>query len=93
MIQGTLDAVKRRFHGLRFAYHQVFDTRSPHTVRVLQDLARFCRAHESTFHPDPRVHAALEGRREVWLKIQQNLQLDMEEIYQLHKIKEIKQGE
>lgn len=31
----------------------------------------------------------LEGRREVWLRIQEYLQLDSEEIYSLHKIKEI----
>lgn len=42
---------------------------------ALIDLAEFCRANESCFHQDPRVHAALEGRREVWLRIQEHLHL------------------
>lgn len=49
---------------------------------VLEDLAKFCRASESTFHPDPRVHAVLEGRREVWLRIRDHLDLDNENLWQ-----------
>ena len=33
-------------------------------------LMKFCRANETCFHPDPRLHAVAEGRREVWLLIQ-----------------------
>lgn len=47
---------------------------------VLEDLARFCRAGETTFHPDPRVHALMEGRREVWLRIKEHLDLDLEDL-------------
>lgn len=50
--------------------------------RVLQDLAKFCRANESTFLPDSRAHAVLEGRREVWLRIQNHLNLSTEELWQ-----------
>lgn len=39
--------------------------------QILYDMAHFCRAYESAFHADPRVHAALEGRREVWLKLRE----------------------
>lgn len=42
---------------------------------ALIDLAEFCRANESCFHTDPRAHAALEGRREVWLRIQEHIHL------------------
>jgi hypothetical protein len=42
---------------------------------ALIDLAEFCRANESCFHADPRMHAVLEGRREVWLRIQEHLHL------------------
>jgi len=52
--------------------------------RVLADLARFCRAHKSTMHADPRAHAVMEGRREVWLRIQQHLQLDDESLWKLY---------
>lgn len=57
---------------------------SPEGQRVLQDLARFCRANETCFNPDPRIHAVAEGRREVWLRIQQHLNLSSEDLYTLY---------
>lgn len=51
---------------------------------VLEDLARFCRANETCWDPDPRVHAALEGRREVWLRIQTTLGLTPEQLFALY---------
>lgn len=72
----------------RNAYCAVFLTQdervAPRAQEVLEDLARFCRANESCFHKDPRAHAALEGRREVWLRIQQNLQLSDEQLAQIY---------
>lgn len=88
MIKKKESEYKRDLHGSIFAYNKVFDRQNVFTDTVLKDLARFCRAHTSTFDKDPRLHAMLEGRREVWLRIQQYLELDMEEIYSLHKIKE-----
>jgi len=61
------------------AYTQTFA--SPVAKVVLSDLAYFCRAAESTFDPDPRVHALLEGRREVWLRIVQHLNLTNEQLF------------
>ncbi len=89
MIKEKISDFRRKLHGISFAYNRVFDKQSVHTKDVLKDLAKFCRAHTTTYHPDPRIHAVLEGRREVWLKIQEHLQLSMEEIYRLHAIKEI----
>lgn len=54
-----------------------------HGDAVLEDLARFCRANESCFHPDQRVHAVMEGRREVWLRIRQHLDLTEAELFAL----------
>lgn len=64
------------------AYHGVFIT--PSGDKVLEDLAKFCRAHESTFHADERMSAVLEGRREVWLRIQHHLQLSDVDIWKLY---------
>ena len=50
----------------------------------LRDMARFCRAHASTAHADPAVAARLDGRREVWLRIQHHLQLDDEQLWRLY---------
>lgn len=52
--------------------------------RVLEDLAKFCKANESCFHPDERVAALMEGRREVWLRIQHHLNLSDEQLYKLY---------
>jgi hypothetical protein len=64
---GRQDAYKRLFKG-------------PIAAKVLADLAWFCRAEQSTFHADPRAHALLEGRREVWLRIQEHLNLDTDDL-------------
>lgn len=58
--------------------------RSPPGQVVLKDLARFCRAHKSTFHVDPRAHAMMEGRREVWLRIAQHMNMTPDELWALH---------
>lgn len=65
----------------RTAYVKTFI--SPMGEEVLRDLAKFCRAHQSTFHPDERAHAVAEGRREVWLRIQQHLRLTDDELWAL----------
>lgn len=62
-------------------YIRTFNT--PHGEKVMADLAKFCRANESTFHPDPRVHAALEGRREVFLRIRAHMDLADRELWAL----------
>ncbi len=64
------------------AYVNYFE--SPGGKVLLGDLMDFCRANESTFHPDPRVSANLDGRREVWLRIQQHLQLDVTSLLKLY---------
>lgn len=65
------------------AYRSVFRPEGPHTRRVLADLALFCRANEPTFHKDARVEGILQGRREVWLRIQQHLNLSDGELWAL----------
>lgn len=66
----------------RTAYIKTFE--SPFADEVLADLGRFCRSEASTFHADARIHAVLEGRREVWLRISQHLKLSDEELYALY---------
>ena len=93
MIKDTVEKVRGLFKSRVIAYRGVFDKDNVYTLRVLRDLAKFCRAHESTYHKDPRVHAVLEGRREVFLRIQEHLQLTPDELLELHKIKEIMKGD
>jgi len=51
---------------------------------VLRDLAKFCRAHSTTFHPDERMSAILQGRHEVYLRIAQHLKLTEDQIWTLY---------
>lgn len=66
------------------AYQQTFT--GVFAERVLADLAKFCKANDTAFHPDARVHAVLEGRREVWLRLQKQLNLTQDQLLKLYKI-------
>lgn len=74
----VIDALK----GRKRNYQLTFET--PAGQAVLIDLARFCRATETCFHPDARLHAVAEGRREVWLRIQQHLNLNSQQLFTLY---------
>lgn len=81
------DAAIRAYEFLRgrkLSYQRTFDLTDRDVEAVLADLAKFCRANESTYNLDPRMHALLEGRREVWLRITQHLNLTSEQLYQLY---------
>ena len=84
LFQDLIDKTKDYLATRKHAYLRTFDSENVLATRVLQDLAKFCRAHETTFHPDPRLHAALEGRREVWLRITNHLNLSQEELWKLY---------
>lgn len=79
LVERTMNFVRRRSR----AYNTVFKNSRGGGI-VLEDLAKFCRANESTFHADARMHAVLEGRREVWLRIQQHLNLTPNELFALY---------
>jgi len=66
----------------RGAYQKIF--LNPVGQEVLADLARFCRAHTSSMSPDPYMTAMLEGRREVFLRIQHQLNLTNEDLWKLY---------
>lgn len=77
-----LDTARNFLGRRRTAYVKTF--LGPFGQEVLIDLAKFCRASESTFHTDARAHAVAEGRREVWLRIQRHLQLTDEQLWALY---------
>lgn len=76
--QRTLDFLRLR----KRAYQTAFA--DPKNNEVLKDLAKFCRANSSEFHPDPRLHALASGRREVWLRIQNHLNLQPDELHDIY---------
>lgn len=77
--QAAFDIIRRRRHG----YLNTFNKEDRFAREVLADLARFCRAADTTHHPDPTLAATLNGRREVWLRIQNHLNLTEPELYEL----------
>lgn len=68
----------------RYAYLKTFDPNGVQSGAVLKDLARFCRAHESTHEADARDSLIFEGRRQVWLRIEHHLQLTPEQLWELY---------
>lgn len=68
--------------GRKRDYQTVFG--SPVGQRILTDLAVFCRATETCFDPDERLHAVAEGRREVFLRIANHLNLSTEQLYAIY---------
>lgn len=77
----NLDRAKLFLSGRRRAYRVIFD--GPTGKEVLADLAKFCRANASTYHTDDKRSNMLEGRREVFLRIQQHLNLTDQELWDL----------
>lgn len=69
------------------AYKRLFAD-SPDQQQIIADLAQFCRGNVSTFHADARIHALMEGRREVYLRIMQHLDLDLESLWAIYGAKE-----
>jgi hypothetical protein len=81
-----IDRIKDALRHRSQAYRNVFI--SPPGEIVLQDLAKFCRAHETTEHPThPERTHRLNGRREVWLHIQNELRLTDEQLWALYRPK------
>ncbi len=66
---------------LQRAYNMVF--RSPDGKIVLADLIAHCFGRRTTFDPNGQTHAFNEGRRDVLLRIEQFMELSLEEIYAL----------
>lgn len=72
----------------QLAYSQTFAEDNQAAQRVLRDLAKFCRAHKSTFDPDPRIAAMLDGRREVFLRILKYTQLSTTDLFKTQGVPE-----
>lgn len=82
MTTELLEKARQFLFARQYNYQRTF--RSPPGEAVLRDLAKFCRAHTTTFHQDDRAHALAEGRREVWLRIAQHLHLTPEDLWSVY---------
>ena len=80
----VINELKEFLSGRSGAYRRVFNQESVDVKIVEADLAKFCRAFDSTGDPDPYLAARLDGRREVWLRIQEHLNLTTDELYTIY---------
>lgn len=81
MSESIFERAVRLVSGRQRAYQTTFSTREG--KEILADLAKFCRAGKTVFDTDARVTALLQGRQEVFLRIQQHLDLPFNDLYQL----------
>ena len=86
-----LEQARAFLRGRAGAYRRVLGNPQNRDVEtVLVDLARFCRAHASTAAIgrdgkfDPLMAARLDGRREVWLRLEHHLRLDTDTLWLLY---------
>jgi hypothetical protein len=89
-MEKLLQKIRRR----RYAYRRLFlgeDGLNADGEIVLADLAKFCRATNSTAvvspvsqRVDPIAMAMAEGRREVWLRIAAHLHIDERTVFNLN---------
>ncbi len=84
MTSPIIERIKIFLAARSHAYRAVFSPENVYTKKVLKDLAKFCRADKSAFHADPRIHAMLEGRREVFLRLTQHLNLSPDELAEIY---------
>lgn len=74
------------FLGLRKrSYESVFGEAGAAGSEAMKDLARFCFAFETCSSPDLNLTLLKSARRDVWLRIQQHLHLQPEELAALYK--------
>lgn len=81
LVERALEFLRTR----KNSYLLTFELKQPANIAVLEDLSKFCRANETCAVPGDRDKSLiLEGRREVWLRIQQHLQLTPEQLFALY---------
>lgn len=87
-IRRALVAFQQRFKLARSrAYRRVFAREGGRFDRsaeiVLADLRDYCRANAAAWDRDARISDRLAGRRDVWLRISEHLNLTDDEILKL----------
>ena len=77
-----LDRARQFLATRRSAYQQTF--RGPLSDIVLKDLAGYCAANFTTFRNTDRESVLAEGRRQVWLRIANHLNLSEDALWNIY---------
>jgi len=86
-----LDMARNLLRARKEAYTRVFiaGNATPGDCQiVMEDLRRFCRSKKSTFHPNVQMAARLDGRREVTLRIDEYIELSVDELLAMKFVQE-----
>ena len=67
-VQASKTELIDKFRQLKAAYQMTFS--GAHGELVLSDLTKFCHVYSCCFDADARIHAFNEGKRYVYLRIQ-----------------------
>lgn len=78
LYQRTLDFLRLRKRAYQIAFP------NPKDNEVLKDLAKFCYANKISNHADLYRIGLVAGRREVWLRIQEHLRLEPDELHAIY---------
>ena len=76
-----VDKARQFLQTRQYAYKQTFN--GPLAETVLRDLAQYGFADITTFHGDKDKMLYAEGRRSVWLRIQNHLNLSPADLWRL----------
>ena len=91
--------IRRRRAAYRLAKSANFELAQPATQNMLIDLADFCRAAETSVVTDENGRydhertLIMEGRREVWLRMQNHFNLTTQQLYRLATGQQFETGE
>jgi hypothetical protein len=79
----AIERAQQYLRDRRDAYRRYFSgTGGPGDRRlVMEDLRRFCRGGETAWDEDPRRHALLTGRQEVYQRIIDHLELEFDDMW------------
>lgn len=83
MIFANEDEAVTHLNSVATDYRVIFG--NPTGQRVLASLATFCKADDTTFDLDARVSLVQEGRRQVWLLINNYLGLTPHELLEVRR--------
>lgn len=84
-VREVYDKAVRYLADRKVSYQLTFQKDQPANVLVLEDLAKFCRAFDTAAVPGDHDRTwALIGRREVWLRITQHLNLSAEQLFAIY---------
>lgn len=87
-VNDLVEKLKVFFNERQHSYQTTFT--GVHGEKVLADLAKFCKVHQSSISPkDDRLTYVYEGRREVFLRIQHQLKLSQDQIWDLYGRKDL----